>query len=197
MVKEITPELLKEFVNGKFITCDYVHDHTWEYEFVRRLLSVFKAGLKFYVPIHLIPMLVTRYKMLRQKPLQFLKKLVINVSRSCLFLGTYMALFKYGVWFYKNLTGNWDRQCIAFAGFIGALAILIEPHERRTELAIYFLPKFLEVLWRWLKHYKYTGPVANGEMVLFSVAMSILLYCFHFEKKNIKKAYYTVFEHFL
>ena len=196
MVREITPEIAQQFINGKFIGWDFIHDHTWEYEAVDRFWRVLNLAWKFYLPVHAIPMVIFKFKMLKQQPMKFLYVMAKNTVRSCLFLSTYIAVFKYLLWFFKNTTGNCGKQTVGLAGFFSGFALLWEPLDRRTELALYFLPRFLETFWKWLKQNSYVVPIPYGEVMLFAFAMSVLMYWYQYEKDNIKRAYLSAFDFF-
>mmetsp|Transcript_16338 Transcript_16338/g.18157 ORF Transcript_16338/g.18157 Transcript_16338/m.18157 type:complete len:81 (-) Transcript_16338:4-246(-) len=75
MVKDITPELAQQVIEGKFLHCKDIHDHTCEYEAVERFLKVMNIAWKFYLPIHAVPTLIFQFKMLRKRPGKFLLKL--------------------------------------------------------------------------------------------------------------------------
>mmetsp|Transcript_22597 Transcript_22597/g.25963 ORF Transcript_22597/g.25963 Transcript_22597/m.25963 type:complete len:137 (+) Transcript_22597:135-545(+) len=131
---------------------------------------------KFYLPIHSVPTLIFQYKLLRKRPLRFFLKLGKNVLRSCLFLATYIAFFRYGLCFFKNIMGQTNRKVVVFAGFLSGLGLCWEPQGRRTELALYFLPRFIEAFWAWCKKRQWVTPLPYGEVILFAIAMAVLMY---------------------
>ena len=130
------------------------------------------------------------------RPAKFFYKLGKNVLRSCLFLATYISVFRYGLWFFKNLRGKIDRRVVIYSGFLSGFGLCWEPQGRRTELALYFLPRFIEAFWAWCKKREWVTPIPYGEVGLFAVAMAILMYCYQNEQKNIKKTYLSIFKYF-
>ena len=83
------------------------------------------------------------------------------------------------------------------AGFLSGFGLLWEPPSRRTELALYFLPRFLEGVWQFSKKRQWVRPnIKYGEVMLFSVAMGIIMYCYQNEPQNIKKTYLSIFQKF-
>ena len=98
--------------------------------------------------------------------------------------------------FYKNLFGTINRKIITLAGFTSGLGLLWEPNSRRSELALYFLPRFLESFWGWLKKRNLVTSIPYGEVLVFAFAMAVLMYCYQNEKKNIKRAYLSIFSFF-
>ena len=65
-------------------------------------------------------------------------------------------------------------------------SILFEPKGRRIELALFFAPKFLETVYRYVDYKGYGPNVDNLEVVAFCAAMAFLMYCFENQDKNIK-----------
>ena len=93
-------------------------------------------------------------------------------------MATYIALFRYAFCFYKNLLGTISRTSIALAGFTSGLGLLWESHNRRSEIALYFLPRVIESSWGWLKKRNIVTSTPYGEVLLFAFAMAILMYCY-------------------
>ena len=81
-------------------------------------------------------------------------------------------------------------------GFLCTFAILFEPASRRTELALYLIPRFLEALWMFLAKRNIVAPVPHWEVITFCVAMGILMYCYQNEEKSIKPTYLNMFKSF-
>ena len=94
------------------------------------------------------------------------------------------------------MLGTIDRKVIALAGFTCGTGLLWESHSRRTELALYFLPRVLESSWGWLKKRNIVSSIPYGEVLVFAFAMAVLMYCYQNEKKNIKRAYLSIFSFF-
>ncbi len=106
----------------------------------------------------------------------------------------YIAAFRYMLCFFKNQRMKIDRWNVIFAGFISAFAILFEPASRRTELALYLMPRFLEAVWALLEKRGLVQNIKNGEVLIFSLAMGIIMYCYTNEEKSIKSTYLSVFK---
>lgn len=136
-------------------------------------------------------MLITKYS-----PINTLKESGRIVLRSSLFWAFYVALFRYMICFFKNTRHRIDRWNVVMAALISTFAIFFEPSYRRTELAIYLIPRFLEGLWTLLQKKGYVKSVEYGEVLIFSIAMGIIMYCFHYEEGNIKSTYLSVFKKF-
>ena len=83
----------------------------------------------------------------------------------------------------RLFTPEWN---VVLAGAMGGLGLFWEPAGRRTELTLYFLPRFMEGTWGLMRKYGYVKDVPHGEFVLFAIAMSIIAYCYQNEPHTIK-----------
>ena len=70
--------------------------------------------------------------------------------------------------------------------FICIFAILAEPSSRRTELALFLIPKFLEAFWMFLEKRGLVRVVPHWEIIVFCFAMGIIMYFYQNEEKSIK-----------
>ena len=107
-----------------------------------------------------------------------LKTFIKNVIRSSLFLSVYVATFRFMVCHTKNFRGKVDRWNIIASSLVCSLAILFEPASRRSEIALYLIPRALESIWA---QNVLAGRVKNlkyGEELVFSLAMALLMYCY-------------------
>jgi hypothetical protein len=64
----------------------------------------------------------------------------------------------------------------AIAAFISGFTVSLEPEGRRSEIALFIMPRFLETLWNWLKRRRYVKPIPGGELLVFAFAMGIINY---------------------
>lgn len=60
MVNTISKELAQHVLNGGFIHCRDIHDYSCAYNTFLKFLTVLKVAFKFYLPIHVIPVLFKR-----------------------------------------------------------------------------------------------------------------------------------------
>ena len=71
-----------------------------------------------------------------------------------------------------------DKWNLIYSSFICSFACLFEPASRRTELALYMFPRFLESLFLFMEKRGYIKSIPNGEVLVFACAMSIIMYCY-------------------
>mgnify|MGYP006889564863 CR=1 FL=1 len=90
----------------------------------------------------------------------------------------FVAVFRYLTCFLKNKRGKMDRWNVIISCFVCAFSILFEHTSRRSELAMYLVPRAMESFWNLqVKH----GRVANlplGEELVFALSMAFLMYCY-------------------
>jgi hypothetical protein len=103
---------------------------------------------------------------------------VIGIIRSCLFLATYVSLFRYGLCKFKNWRGKEDRINIILSALISTVALQWEPQGRRVELGLFFVPRFFDSFWKFLLDRGLVKSVRNGEVFVFSLALGTIMYCY-------------------
>mmetsp|Transcript_12183 Transcript_12183/g.13895 ORF Transcript_12183/g.13895 Transcript_12183/m.13895 type:complete len:201 (-) Transcript_12183:56-658(-) len=188
----IPKEVITKAFKGEFFHCKYIHDNTCEYDAFVRFFGVIKNSMKFYIPIHLIPVIIFKLKKMRKEPLKVLYGFVKNVTRSCLFLATYMTLLKYGLCFFKNLIGVNRPLNVILAGLWTFPGMFWEADGRRTEMGLYFLSPFIEGIWKWFDKRGMVTPIKNGDVYLFAITMGIIMYCYQMEPTTIKNTYLSL-----
>ena len=124
------------------------------------------------------------------------KTLAKNLLQSCLFMASYVAIFRYLTCFLKNYRGKIDHWNVVIPGMLCTFGILFEPASRRTELSLYLIPRFLEALWMFLEKRDLVKAVRHWEVLVFCLSMGILMYCYQNEEKAIKPTYLTMFKSF-
>ena len=66
MVNTISKELAQHVINGGFIHCRDIHDHSCLWNSFLKFLVVLKVAFKFYLPVHGIPVLFKRKRIVEQ-----------------------------------------------------------------------------------------------------------------------------------
>ena len=144
----------------------------------------------------MIPALIFKRKQLTSKPLDVLKSFLKGFIKSVLMLSVYCTIFRYGLCQVKNFRHKNDKWNPIISGFAATFAILFEPSNRRAELTLYLVPRFLEAFWNFLLRRNIVANIKNGEVILFSIAMSIICYCYQNEEDCIKPTYLGIFKKF-
>ena len=151
---------------------------------------------KYYIPFHLIPLLLFKRKDLRKHPVSTLMKALVHYIRSLLFMTTTIGLLYFFCCIIRKIKGKMDSSNELFSAFLGSLIVIIESAGRREEISLFIFPRFLESFWNLLKHRKIVKPVANGENLLFGFAMGLIAYFYQNENTAIKRSYLAAFRTF-
>jgi hypothetical protein len=102
MVKPISEELKQHIINGGFLDCKDFHDHSCLWEALNRFAIVFKASYKYYIPIHLIPLLIFKRRRLIREPGKTLGHTIVSYLKSVCFMSLYVCILKYSLCKTKN-----------------------------------------------------------------------------------------------
>ena len=94
---------------------------------------------------------------------------------------------------FRNLLGNRPLHVI-LGGLCTFPGMFWEAASRRTEMSHYFLSPFLEGVWIWLKKRGIVVDIPNGDVILFSLTMAIVMYCYQNHKDTIKGTYLSLFK---
>jgi len=199
MVKpiKVTEELIQIAIEQGYIPCKSVHSHCGclAYSFEKFLL-VLKKVWAFYIPIHVIPILLFKRKELRNKPREIILKTLFRYLKSLLFMSSCIGIIYLTLCTTVTLRKKFDGFNMALATFNMSWSVLLEAESRRDEICLYILPRFLESFWNFLKHRKIMKPIAGGENLLFGLATGLMAYYYHKEGKAMKGAYRQIFKKF-
>jgi hypothetical protein len=166
------------------VPCEAIHP--WmdgcEITALERFTKVFKSFLPVYGTLHFVPMLLLRNKHFRSDPMNMLSKTTIATMKSGAFLATFVTLYQYQICMHRQLLktgliGNWNSKYIYYAaGFLCSYpAIFLEDKKRRSELALYVLPKALQSFYQIAYSHNWIFKVKHFEVYMTSIAMGIIM----------------------
>lgn len=118
MVKPISEELKQHIIKGGFLDCKDFHDHSCAWEALVRFAVVFKNAYKYYLPIHIIPLLIFKRKKLMTEPLKTLKYTLINYLKSVCFMSLYVCILKFSMCKTKNIRRKVDGNYCSLMSII-------------------------------------------------------------------------------
>jgi len=79
-----------------------------------------------------------------------------------------------------------DHKLVYYlAGIISAFSIFIEKDDKRTDLALYCLPRAIDSLFQVLVKNQRIRGVKYGEGFLFSFSLAIIMYCYEHEPDSL------------
>ncbi|XP_054157368.1 transmembrane protein 135-like, partial [Oppia nitens] len=161
----------------------YEIGHTWtpscEDAAIDMTLTVFVEAVKLYTPLYLMSevMRSRRHRSQKWSLQSVVTSVVSNTLRSSSFLGFTAMLMMTVFCNMRRFTGKfYYTLCAYLPVFLSSLfAILIEKRSRRAALAIYCANIASETLYRMLVNRNYIRPVPRGEVILFTVSISVIL----------------------
>ncbi|KAL4243419.1 TMEM135 family protein [Abortiporus biennis] len=150
-----------------------------------RGLKAFGEALAIYLPVHVLPILLTRPQKLLQ--LSTLLSTLLNILRSASFLSTFVSSIWFTVCFTRTIFlaklfpwishDFWDGPfgCTFLGSLVCGSSIWIEQGRRRGEMALYVLPRAIRACLseKWLKSGK--RSVKFAERLTFVLSLAILL----------------------
>lgn len=109
-----------------------------------------------------------------------IKKTLFGMLQSSAFLTTNAAAFFMFVCCLRNLLGTFSCGTLTFyPAFLSSLAaILIERPVRRPLLSLYVANNATETVWRMMEARGYVSSLVNGQVLIFGVGVSILLFVY-------------------
>jgi len=130
---------------------------------------------RLYAPVHLVPLVLFRWRSLLQDPAGTAVRAGTAIGRSTAFLTGYVAIVK-GLLCAQRTARRSDAWWQASAaGVLSGLALSFEAPKRASELMLYCLPKAVDVAFQLLERRGLVSRVPLGNVVMFSVAMAIVL----------------------
>ncbi|KAG1143041.1 hypothetical protein G6F37_007159 [Rhizopus arrhizus] len=183
-----TPHALKTLsqlpLDAPAIPCEALHPWLDDCHLtaVERFIKVFKSFLPIYGTLHFVPMFLLRTQHLRKDPLTMLSKTTKATLKSGAFLATFVTLYQYQICMHRQLlkTGLLGRlnskYLYGLAGFFCSYpAIFIEDKKRRSELALYVLPKAVQSFYSIAYSHQWIFKLKYFEVLMASTAMGIIM----------------------
>lgn len=147
-------------------------------------LNTAKRIFPVYASLTFVPLVALQlFKFLRNPFRQTLQGLFSSL-RSTTFLATFVALYQLVICVQRKLVTKDHRFIYFLAGIISSFSILIEKKSRRSELALYTLPRALDSFYIQLCDRKWMAGIPYGEVILFCISTSGLMYFFHHEQEH-------------
>jgi hypothetical protein len=131
--------------------------------------------LRLYAPVHLVPLVLFRWKALLNKPVETTTRAALAISRSTAFLTVYVTVVK-GMLCLQRTERKSDAWWQAgVAGVLSGMAMSFEAPQRASELMLYCLPKGIDIAFQLLERRGLVSRMPFGNVFMFSAAMAIVL----------------------
>lgn len=160
-----------------------------------RILSIFeqcfKRSIPVYLPVYGIPLILFRFKRLLTQPLAALSSSALGISRSSLFLSTYVttawAVLSVLIRYFPN-GGPSGHIIPTIAGLLSGTSLLVEKKPRRIEIALYVLGQAYQSFFRtWhilFPVFKHPGQI------LLAVSCAAIMYVYSSHPELIRPNYF-------
>ncbi|CAK4690911.1 unnamed protein product [Aphanomyces euteiches] len=169
------------------LPCTLIHHGTSSctWGFAMTFWKAAKTTFPLYLSLNIVPRIVLRFRRFLNTPLVSLLKGVFGGFRSTAFLGAFVGLYQATVCLQKAIFHSDTKITYFVAGLVASTSILIEAKTRRSELALYVLPRALDSLYIMLRDRRVLADVPYGEILLFSFSMGAIMFCYEHEKQHL------------
>ncbi|KAG1698487.1 hypothetical protein DVH05_015028 [Phytophthora capsici] len=157
----------------------------------------FQKTFPLYLSLFIVPGVVIHFKRFLRAPFRTLARSTLNATRSNCFLASFVTLYLSLVCAHRRIVSKDHRFIYYLAGLGASTTILLEPKSRRSELALYVLPRALDSLAMILHDRGVCSGFKYGEVALFSASMSVMMYCYEHEKEAMSPFLYSTMKRFL
>ncbi|KAJ3124408.1 hypothetical protein HK100_011248 [Physocladia obscura] len=189
-------------INGfvDFLPCGFLHPpvdscnaQSW-----KTFVKVMRSILPVYATLNFVPMVVLKTRELMRKPQALIFRGFKNTVRSSMFLGVYVATFMrvaclMRVPIFRRIFRHDSRYFYWLNGFLSSAAIFIEDEKRRSELAMYVLPKGLDALYQTLYSKSWIFGIPHFEVAMFGTGMGLIIMFFQSEPQALGGIIYRLF----
>lgn len=178
------------------LVCQIVHPGTTcHHDAFQFFLGGIRRSLPVYLPVYLLPALVLRLKKLKRQPKQESKKLLVNISRSTLFLAMYCTVAWLSLCTQRRISMLQIPSSAStwlIASPLSGATVLLEKKERRIELALYVLSQALYTFWQQWSQRGLFRPIPGSDLVLFAVASGAILRSFVYKTELLRPSYVSL-----
>jgi len=160
------------------LPCAILHSHNpyCTVQWLETFINGVKRVAPVYTSITFVPMVVLRFWTLVKHPVESILKGLWSVSRSTMFLSSFVTLYMFLICARQRITIYDHRAVYWLAGFISSWTILFEQKSRRSELALYVLPRAIDSWVMTMQDRKLLANIPHGEKGLFALGMAALMY---------------------
>ena len=190
----IDPKWAQYVVQRKHVPCSATHPQSCEWNSLRKMIVVAQLAHKVYIPIHLAPVLLFKRRLLWRHPVKVIKNFLKNLLNSTAMMAMYVGMLYYCHCKIKNYRQKTDKYNQMLSGAVSWVMLFIESYNRRTEIALYMIPRMFESGLSFLEYFGYIKSPPNAEVLAFAVGLSVLMYFYQNESKNIRQTYRTLFQ---
>ncbi|KAJ1566379.1 hypothetical protein HK405_010064 [Cladochytrium tenue] len=171
------------------LPCEVLHPHvdSCNVQAAGVWLDVFQKIAPVYISLNLIPVVAFRLRRLLHDPATVMKRVLYNTATSATFLSVFVSVYMRLVCLIRDLHRRGvihkDHKYLYWlVGLLSSSAILIEDKKRRSELAMYLVPRGLTSLHNLLALRRATVDVPYFEVAMFSAGMGLVVMYLHADR---------------
>ncbi|PKA50281.1 hypothetical protein AXF42_Ash013370 [Apostasia shenzhenica] len=138
--------------------------------------STFKKTFPLYFSLTFVPFVVLRLQRFLESPIHTSWTAALGAVRSTTFLSAFVASFQAAICLHRKLANKDHKLLYWIAGAIAGLSVLLEKKVKRSELALYVLPRAGDSMWYILVNRHLLPDVKNAEVALFCLCMGGIMY---------------------
>ncbi|KAG7035565.1 hypothetical protein SDJN02_02362 [Cucurbita argyrosperma subsp. argyrosperma] len=174
-------ENLGEFPS--IIPCDIIHPDTNSCmaHNGKAASATFKKTFPLYFSLTFVPFVVLHLQKFMDAPGRTCWLAVKGAVRSTSFLSAFVGIFQAVICLHRKVATKDHKLVYWVAGGISALSVLLEKKGRRSELALYVLPRAVDSWWYILVNRHLLPNIKNAEVFLFSICMGGIMYYLEYE----------------
>lgn len=167
---------LEEFPS--IIPCSIIHPNTQSClaHDLNAASATFKKTFPLYFSLTFVPFVVLHLHKFMETPAQICWRALKEAVRSTTFLSGFVGIFQGIICLHRKVASQDHKLVYWFSGGLAALSVLLEKKSRRSELALYVLPRAGDSLWYILVNRHLLPHIKNAEVALFCACMGGIMY---------------------
>ncbi|XP_041018145.1 uncharacterized protein LOC121260367 [Juglans microcarpa x Juglans regia] len=143
--------------------------------------ATFRKTFPLYFSLTFVPFVVLHLQKFLDAPARTCGLAVKGAVRSTAFLSAFVGIFQGVICMHRKVSSKDHKLVYWIAGGMAALSVLLEKKARRSELALYVLPRAGASLWYILVNRHLLPDIRNAEVFLFCICMGGIMYYLEYE----------------
>uniref|UniRef100_A0A7N0V938 Transmembrane protein 135 N-terminal domain-containing protein n=1 Tax=Kalanchoe fedtschenkoi TaxID=63787 RepID=A0A7N0V938_KALFE len=171
-----------EFVNleefPSIIPCSIIHPDTTSClaQNGKATSDTFRKTFPLYFSLTLVPYVVLHLQKFMKAPARTCWNALKGSVRSTTFLSAFVGIFQAVICLHRKVAVKDHKLVYWIAGGIAGLSVLLEKKARRSELALYVLPRAVDSLGYILVNRHLVPKIKKAEVALFCMSMGGIMY---------------------
>ncbi|KAG7533775.1 Transmembrane protein 135 N-terminal domain [Arabidopsis thaliana x Arabidopsis arenosa] len=172
---------VEEFAS--IIPCSAIHPNTNSClaQNANAMSATFKKTFPLYFSLTFVPYVVLHLQKFMASPYRTSWLAIRDSVRSTSFLSAFVGIFQAFICAHRKVATKDHKLVYWFAGGVAALSVMLEKKPRRSELALYVLPRAGDSLWEILINRHLLPDIKNAEVALFCGCMGGIMYYLEYE----------------